>query len=114
MKDKINKWRDFKENMTKREYNKHYQNILKLYRYNLKKLKKNNFNELIRFDNKDEYFEINLTNEDYEILGENKLKDIPFFYSEGPSFLIILDDVLGSKIISNKRKNPIKYINSKS
>ena len=37
MKDKVNRWRDIKENMTKKEYNKHYQKILKLYRYHLKK-----------------------------------------------------------------------------
>ena len=110
MKDKVNRWRDIKENMTKKEYNKHYQKILKLYRYHLKKLKKDNFNELIRFDNDNKDDELNLTDEDYEILGDNKLKDIPFFYTEGPSFLIILDDVLGSKIISNKKKNPLNTL----
>ena len=44
------------------------------------------------------------------ILGDNKLKSTPFFYDEGPSFLIILDDILGSNVISNKKQNPLNQL----
>ena len=47
-------------------------------------MKKDNFNELIRFGNNcDDDKELNLTDEDYEILSDNKLSSEPFFYSEG-------------------------------
>ena len=81
-----------------------------IYKHNLKKMKKENFNELIRFDNDNDNNELNLTDDDYEILGDNKLKSTPFFYSEGPSFLIICDDILGSNAISNKKQNPLNQL----
>ena len=94
----------------KKQYNKHYNNILMIYKHNLKKMKKANINELIRFDNDNDNNELNLTDDDYEILGDNKLKNTPFFYTEGPSFLIILDDILGSNVISNKKQNPLNQL----
>ena len=40
MKDKINRWKDIKNVMTKKQYNKHYNKVLMIYKHNLKKKKK--------------------------------------------------------------------------
>ena len=109
MKYKIDRWKEIKENLTKKQYNKYYQKVLKIYKHNLKKMKKDNFNELIRFDNDDDK-ELYLTDEDYEILSDNKLLSEPFFYNEGPSFLIICDDILGSNLTSIKKSNPLNQL----
>ena len=99
-KDKVEKWKEIKKNYSKKEYDKLYKEIYNLYLYNQK------HNE-IEIDD-----ELKLTDEDYEILEDNKFSKIPTYYDCGPSFLLIFDDINGSKIVSDKKLNPLVKIMS--
>ena len=54
--------------------------------------------------------ELLLTDEDLEILKNSKYQKNPFYYHNGPSFLIILDDINGTSIIADKKVNPLIQI----
>ena len=84
--------------MTEKQYNKLYKKIYKIYKYS----KKNP--DVIEDD------ELILTEEDLEILKNNKYQNPPFYYHHGPSFLIILDDINGTSIIADKKVNPLTQI----
>jgi hypothetical protein len=108
MKSKIQRWKQIKENMTKKQYNNRYEDVLKIYNKNLKKNNKKKYINVIFEDNNDDDDE--LLDEDFEMLEDNKLLDEPFYYKNGPVFTIILDDILGSQVISNKKSNVLNKL----
>ena len=48
--------------------------------------------------------------EDYEMLEDNKYKEIQTYYKFGPSILLILDDINGTHAIQNDSDNPLLQI----
>ena len=99
-KDKVEKWKEIKKNYSKKEHDKLYKEIYNLYLYNKK------FNEI------DIDGELKLTYEGYGMLEDNKFNKIPSYYDCGPSFLLIFDGINGSKIVSDKKLNPLVKIMS--
>ena len=97
-KNEVTRWKNIKKSMSEKKYNENYKKIYKLHKYNKK------HPELIHDD------ELYLTDEDFEILNDNKFNKIPFYYKVGPSFLLILDDINGSQVISDKKLNPLTQI----
>ena len=78
---RVEKWRNMRKDYSEKQYNEIYKKILKLYKRNELKKKKS---ENIESDEE-------LDEEDYEMLEDNKYKEIPTYYKFGPSILLILD-----------------------
>ena len=97
-KSEVEKWKNLKKSMTEKQYNKFYKKIYKIYKCNEK-------NPEIILDD-----ELLLSDEDLDILKNNKYQKKPFYYHNGPSFLIILDDINGTSIIADKKVNPLTQI----
>ena len=104
IKNKIKIWKNIRENLTKKEYENFYKLSLKKYKNQFKKTIK--YKKCVIFDGDDDNIENNeLNDDDIELLMDNKLNDIPTYYNSGPNFCIILDDILGSDVICNKKGN---------
>jgi len=98
-KSKVEKWKNMKKTISEKKYNDYYSKIYKIYKYNIK------HPELIYDDD-----ELMITDDDMEILEDNKFNKIPFYYRVGPSFLLICDDINGSDVITNNKKHPLRQI----
>ena len=97
-KHQVKRWKNIKKSINENDYNDYYTKIYKIYKYNLK------HSNLIEDD------ELILTDEDIEILEDNKYSKQSFYYKIGPSFLLICDDINGSSVISDKKTNPSTQI----
>ncbi len=85
-------------------YYKRVDNINDVLLYEISKIE---FIENVNFKIDDELL---LSDEDLDILKNNKYHKKPFYYHNGPSFLIILDDINGTSIIADKKVNPLTQI----
>lgn len=106
-KSKVEKWRMMKEEINEKQYNKHYKRVYKLYKHHMKLYDDNNVPIIVSFDDEPEPGkELNLSNEDIELLENNNFQPNPTkYYNYGPSFLLILDDIMGSDATANKKGN---------
>lgn len=116
LKEKINIWKQIKEEMTFKEFKKYYKQLYLLFEHSLKKDDENNKDGINivytdgGFDD-EEQEELKLNDEEYEILENNNFfKDCTNYYKYGPSFTLILDDILSSPILSRKADNRLNKL----
>ena len=106
----VEKWKLMKQEMTEKQYNKTYARVYKLYKLQQKYNVNNNEAGIKFIDDSYEDDEYKMTDEDFEMLIDNNFEKEPFYYQYGPSTLIILDDILGSNVISKKTNNKLNKI----
>ena len=106
----VEQWKLMKEQMTEKQYNKTYARIYKLHKLQQKYDIQNNEFQIKFSDNYDDDDEYKMSDEDFEMLIDNNFEKEPYYYQYGPSYLIILDDILGSNVISKKTNNKLNKI----
>ena len=104
-KNNVIKWKELKNRFTEKQYKKLYKSIFNIFSDQINNPKENNiFND----EGLDNEYELDV--DDYEMLENNNYEKKPYYYNYGPSHLLILDDIMGTNIISNKKTNLLNSI----
>lgn len=99
--EKVSKWKDVRAQYTKPQYEKLYKTIYKKHLYYEYSKTNNECDE-------DDLIKLKPTDDEYDILNDNKYAIKQTYYDVIPSFVLLLDDIQG--IMCEAKKSPLTNI----